>query len=216
MLATVMGNVYQFRPKPQAAPESIAETPVAPEDALDQLRYIRETMARATSFTAVPGWGGALMGLSALIAAPVAAQQPTVERWLGVWLGEACLAVLVGSWALDRKARRARQAVFSGPGRKFALSFAPPVFVGALLSAVFYRLGLSHHLPGLLLLLYGTGVVTGGAFSVPAVPSMGLCFMALGAAALFSPMGWGNWYMAAGFGVLHIIFGVIIARRYGG
>lgn len=213
-----MGQLYQFRPNPQTpAPLPPDDAPDTPQEtAFDQLRYIRETMARASSFTAVPGWGGVAMGITALLAAVYAAQQPTSARWLRVWLAEACCAVVIGSISLHRKARRAQQPIFSGAGRKFALSFAPPVFVGALLTIVLWRNGLGSYLPGLWLLLYGTGVVTGGAFSVPAVPVMGFFFMVLGTAATFSPNFLGNWYLAAGFGLLHIIFGCNIARRYGG
>lgn len=183
--------------------------------AMDNLRFIRETMERAASFTAVPGWGGVLMGITALGAALTAARQPATT-WLVTWLAEALLACLIGTWAVSRKAHAAKMPLFSGPGRNFALSFFSPMLVGALLTVVLYRAGLVSAIPGTWLLMYGTGVVTGGAFSVKIVPVMGLCFMLLGAVALFCPASWGDYFMAAGFGGLQIIFGIIIARRYGG
>jgi hypothetical protein len=184
--------------------------------AADNLRYIRETMERAGSFTAVPGWGGVAIGVTAIAAAYLAAQQRTPRAWLGVWLAEALLAVAIAVVATLWKARAAKMPLLSGPGRKFALSFAPPLLVGALLTVALVQAGYEAVLPGMWLLLYGTAVVTGGAFSVRVVPVMGLCFVGAGAAALFAPASWGNWFMAAGFGGLQIIFGFVIARRYGG
>jgi hypothetical protein len=184
--------------------------------AADNLRYIREAMERAGEFTAVPGWGGVAMGATALLAALWAARQTTPRLWLAVWLVEAALAVTIAATSAARKSHRARMPLFSGPGRKFALSFAPPILVGALLTVVLFRAGLVTALPGTWLVLYGTAVVTGGAFSVRIVPVMGLCFMALGVAAFFSPERWNDSFMAAGFGGLQIIFGMIIAKRYGG
>ena len=184
--------------------------------ALDNLRFIRQTMERAGSFTAVPGWGQVAVGVSALGAALLAARQPTSELWLAVWLGEAVVALAIGGWTLMRKAYAVNDPILSGPGRRFGLSFLPPMVVGGLLTAALYRAGFASALPGTWLLLYGTAFATGGAFSVRIVPLEGVCFMAAGAVALFGPHAWGNWCMAAGFGGLHIVFGTIIARRYGG
>ena len=184
--------------------------------AAEHLRYIRETMESAAEFTAVPGWGGVTMGLTALAAAFLAAHQHSPRGWIAIWLFEVFVAVAIAAPAAASKARRGTSSLFSGPGRKFVLSFAPAIVVGGLLTLALFQLGAFSALPGLWLLLYGTAVVTGGAFSVRAVPIMGMCLMALGAAALFAPATWGNAFMAAGFGLVQIAFGVWIALKHGG
>jgi hypothetical protein len=192
------------------------KTPDLQDRAMDNLRYIRTTMERAGSFTAVPGWGNVALGVTALGAAQVATRQPSAERWLTVWLAEALVALGIGLWSMHRKARAARSSLFSGTGRQFLLSLFPPMVAGALLTLVFYHRDLMDLLPPLWLLLYGTGVVTGGAFSVRIVPIMGLGFIALAGLAFLASPSWGDPFMAAGFGGLHILFGFIIARKYGG
>ena len=202
-------------PNPQISAKT--EEPVAlHERAMDNLRFIRETMERASAFTGISGWGQVAIGVTALIATPVSAQQPTFKAWLMVWFAEGLVALLIAGWSIDRKARAAQLPLLAGPGRKVAFSLSPPLLVGAVLTVVLYRAGLTNAIPGVWLLLYGTGVVTGGMFSVTVVPIMGICFMTLGALALFLPPAFANWFLAAGFGGLHIIFGIVIARRYGG
>jgi hypothetical protein len=201
---------------PERVPSRSTEDPALHVRAMDNLSFIRQTMERATAFTAVPGWGGVGMGLLALGAAAIAETRLTRTEWLVTWLATSGLGLTLGGWTMTAKARRAGTTVFSYSGRRFVLSYVPPLLVGGLLTGMLVRAGLWSALPGTWLLLYGTGVVTGGAFSVRVVPLMGLCFMALGAVALFAPPAWGNFLMAAGFGVLHIVFGLIIARRYGG
>jgi len=184
--------------------------------AIENLRYIRETMERAGAFTAVPGWGGVLMGVSALAAAVISGPPDDTTRWVAVWLIDAVVAVVIALAATAWKARISGVSLFGVPALRFALAFAPPLVAGMVLTPVFVMMGLMARLPGCWLLNYGTAVATGGAFSVRIVPIMGLCFMTLGVVAFGAPAAWGHWLMAAGFGGLHIAFGLIIARRYGG
>jgi hypothetical protein len=186
--------------------------------AADNLRFIRETMERAGSFTAVPGWGGMVMGVSAVGTAfwANAAGPAGSPAWLRVWLIELSVAVVVGAVGIVMKARRFGVPLFRGAARKFGLSLAPPLLVGGVLTVALTRWGITESLPGVWMLLYGSGVATGGAFSVRAVPVLGVLFMVAGSITLFLPVAWGDWLMAASFGGLHIIFGWIIARRYGG
>lgn len=203
-----------------SAPPRTPESPVEPAPldlrAMDNLSFIRAAIERAGSFTAVSGRGQVAVGVTALAAAWIAARQPSTERWVLVWVAEAFLALLISAWTIAKKARAADLSLFTGATRKFALSFGLPIVMGALLTLPVLRSGASGLIPGLWLLLYGTGIVTGGLFSVRVVPVMGLCFLLLGAAALYGPEAWGDPLMAGGFGGVHILFGVVIARRYGG
>jgi hypothetical protein len=189
--------------------------------ALDNLQYIRETMERAGSFTAVPGWGGLAMGVTALAAAAFASHATSREIWLAIWLVEGALAIAVGVFAMWHKSRAAGLPFWSAPARKFLFSFLPPLLAGAILTLTLWRGDAIAAIPGVWLMLYGVGVMTGGAFSVPAIPVMGACFLAEGAAAsLLLPntasMVWADVWLGGGFGGLHVLFGAIVARRYGG
>jgi hypothetical protein len=184
--------------------------------AAENLRYIRDAMERASAFTAVPGWGGMGMGVTALVASVVAARVEPGVAWLQVWLAEAVVASLIGLATMVWKARRAGVSLVRGAGRRFALSFAPPVLVGAVLTFALARAGAWDLLPATWLLTYGAAVLTGGTFSVPVVPVLGMCFMVTGVVAAVGPAAWGDALLGLGFGVLEIGFGAYIARRHGG
>ena len=197
-------------------PLSTGEPPALHDRARDNLQFIRETMERAGAFTAISGQGMMAIGVLATAAAWIAARQPTRRGWLATWLAAAGFSAIVSLWAIVRKARDTGTPLLSGPGRKLVLGFSPPILVGALLTVALYRAGLDGILPGMWLLLYGTAVVCGGTFSVPIVPVMGVCFMALGAIAVLAPGAWGGRELAGGFGGFHLVFGAAIAWRYGG
>lgn len=205
--------------KPNAAAANEKETGKAvniSDRAIDNLAFIRETMERSVHFTAVPGYGGMLMGVTAVGAAYIASTQANLRDWLIVWLVEAALAFSIGLLAMWQKAKIAGGPLVSTPAKKFAIGFAPPLIAGVAITLGLWRYEHYEMMAPIWMLCYGASVVCGGAYSVRVIPVMGWCFMVLGAAAFALPAVYGNWLMAASFGVLHIIFGGVIARRYGG
>ena len=205
-----MGKLQAIKRDETAEPVRLSDR------AEENLQFIRETIERSTHFTAVPGYGGALMGVTAIVAAYIAAQQIYLRDWLIVWLTEAFLAFAIGLLAMWQKSKIAKTSLFSVPARKFAFGLLPPLFCGVAITLGLWRFEHYEMMAPVWMLLYGAAVVTGGAFSVRIVPVMGWMFMAIGAAAFALPASFGNILMGASFGLLHIVFGLIIARRYGG
>ena len=206
-----MTKIHPIRPMP---PEE--EPGELHARAMENLRFIRETMQRAGSFTAVSGWGQVVIGVTAFLAAWLASRQDSPVNWLATWSVAAVTSAAIGVLTSAMKARAVGESVRSGPGRKFIVSLAPPLFAGAVLTAVLFAAGMHAILPGMWLMLFGVGIISAGSYSVRVVPVMGSLFMAVGMVALVAPAAWGDAFMAAGFGGLHVVFGILIARRYGG
>ena len=203
-------------------PPSSSTRPRAPEApalharAMADLRFIRETMENASAFSTFSGFGLALVGSVATVAGLVARAQSTRPRWLLTWILAAAVSAVAGGVSTAWKTRALERPLIPGPSRKFGLSLAPALFAGMLLTAVLAGAGLFDLLPGVWLLLYGAGLVAAGAWSVKIVPAIGMAFMAFGTAALLLPPAWGDWLLIAGFGGLHLAFGVIVGWRHGG
>lgn len=199
----------------QTFPSPQVDPPALHVHAANDLRFIRQTMERSSRFTAVPGWGTIAMGATALLTAGLV-------MWFGpenpftFWTIEAVPAVAIGFVSMAYKARLVKDSLFSNSGGRFMLNLFVPIAAGVPLTFVLYQRGLEDLLPGLWLLLYGIGVVTGGAFSVRVVPIMGFCFMLTGIASIFAAPHWGNLFLATGFGLIHILFGSIIVWKHGG
>jgi hypothetical protein len=200
---------------PRRAGEPAAVTSFG-QHAEESLQFIRRTMERSSTFTAVPGLGGAGMGAIGLAAAVLAANQSSAQRWLVVWLVAAAVALAIGVTSMWRKAARLGAPLTGAVGRRFAMSLAAPLVAGTALTWGAWMNGDWALMPPVWLLLYGTGALAGGVFTVAAVRLLGLAFMALGVAALVTPPSWGNVWLGLGFGGLQLLFGLYIARRHGG
>ena len=187
------------------------------QHAVDDLRFIREAMERAGSFTSIPGWGGMLIGATAIAASALGAGPLSSPRaWLTVWLLEASVAAVIGAATMALKARRTQSPFMSGAARRFFISYGAPMFAGAALSVALIRRDHLETLPAVWLLLYGCAFVSSGAFSLRVIPIMGVAFMILGVCAIPLQLPAGNVILGAGFGGLHLIFGFIIGRNHGG
>lgn len=186
------------------------------DHALNNLRYIREAMERATAFTSIPGWGGVAVGITAIAAAVIAGQATFASSWLRIWLAEAVLAAVIAFVTMARKASRLGVSFHGAAARRFFVSYFAPIVACAVLTIFLARHGFHDAMPAAWLLSYGASIISSGAYSIPVVPVMGICFMLLGIAACFVPFAAGNVLLGAGFGGLHVVFGWVIARRYGG
>lgn len=184
--------------------------------AADNLHFIRQAMERTNTFTSIPGAGGVGMGVIGLVASVVAARQPSGDRWLAAWLISAAAAAIVGLIAMALKAKRGGATLTGATARRFAMGMAAPFVAGAAITYELWAVRNFTVMAPAWLLLYGAGVLTGGIFSVPVVRAIGVCFMALGIAAIVTPPEWGNMWLAIGFGGLHVGFGTYIARNHGG
>jgi hypothetical protein len=184
--------------------------------AADNLRFIRQTMERSATFTAIPGAGGALMGAVGLAAAVVASRQPTGDRWLLTWLGAAAVAAVVGLIAMAQKARHAGSDLTGGNARRFAVGMAAPFVAGAAITYALWGMRAFSAMPPVWLLLYGAGLLTGGQYSILIVRGIGMIFMALGLLSVVTPPEWGNVWLGVGFGAVQLGFGFYIARHHGG
>lgn len=205
-----MAPVLPIRPRRDSSPD-------INDRAMDNLRFIRETMEAAGTFTALSGWGQVVMGITAIAAALIAATQAeSPTTWLSIWLAEACIAGCISVASMTIKSHAASIPVFSGPIRKLVLSFSPPIAAGSILTVAMHSVGAMGQVPAMWMLLYGAGVISAGTYSVTIVPFMGAAFMLAGVITLIAPASWATAMLIASFGGLHILFGILIARRHGG
>ena len=150
------------------------------------------------------------------IGACIVAQPLAGRAWLAAWLGEAALAAVIGAVTVAMKGRRAGTSFTTPAAKRFFIGYLAPMLAGAIVTVALYRAGAFAAMPATWLLLYGTAFVSSGAFSIRVIPVMGVCFMLLGLAAAFVPFAVANALLGCGFGGLHVVFGILIARRYGG
>jgi hypothetical protein len=202
--------------RPSAVLPIQPEAPASVESrALGTLAFIRASIESSSSMD-VPGMAGIVMGIIGVLAAVVVSLPRWSADWLGIWLVAAAVAFLLGGTLVARQVAWRGHARYLGPARRFALCLGPALLAGAILTAALWSTGAAAVIPGMWLLLYGCAVLSASTVTAAAVSrllcTMGALFVALGTATFFLPAAAHTVMLGLGFGVLHIIFGVLIGR----
>ena len=183
--------------------------------ALGTLQYIRASMD-AAGLLAVPGSAGVAMGAVGLLATLLVALPAFAPYLFEVWLAAGVVAFVCGSALMVHQALRRGATLYRGPARRFLLCLAPPLLAGAVLTWTLWRYGVERMVPGTWLLLYGCAVAAAGTMTIRPVSIMGGLFVLLGVVTLQLPLSVANVMLGAGFGGLHLTFGILIGRmRHG-
>jgi hypothetical protein len=200
---------------PQRRTLSSKPTPID-AGAVENLRYIRDTIEAAGTFTTVPGKGCIAMGITALTAAALELAPGLASAWLQIWVGAAIMASACALFFMEEKAKAQGLSLRRAVARRFFMTMVPAFVAGGVLTAALVGDVPRSSITGIWLLLYGCGLAACGVFAIPAVLAAGLAFMAFGTVALGLPSPWSPGILALGFGGLHIALGVIILRDHGG
>lgn len=199
----------------------------------DDLEAIRSMMERSTKFISLSGLSGVIAGLAAIAGAAVAWYVINDRQTWGEFLkalssGEAknsgtrliadalivlIIAVATAMLLSGRKARRQGLSVWSPASRMMLMNLMVPLASGGLFIAILIIHGLFAMIVPAMLIFYGLALVNAGKFTFGEIFYLGLCEIVTGlAAALFPDHGLFFWMF--GFGILHIVYGLFMYRKY--
>lgn len=184
--------------------------------AAENLRYIRNTIEAAQTFTTVPGKGCIAMGIAAIAASVLEGIPALSAHWLPIWLTAAVLSCAIALYFMEQKARMQGLSLRRTVATRFFLTLTPAFVAGGILTVALTDIVGRDIIAGIWLLLYGVGIAACGLFSIPVVLIAGFAFMGLGTVALAAPAGWAPWLLGAGFGGIHLLLGGLIVKDHGG
>lgn len=161
---------------------------------------------------AVPGSAGIVLGTIALMAAALCLAPGLHKYWLGIWLSAALLGAVLGSILIVRESSLRELRLVGTPLLKFALCLSPSLGAGLVMTAVHWFGGNQHAIPGTWLLLYGCALLTASSATTRVIAALGALFVLFGLTALLLPDDLQLLMLGAGFGGLHVAFGILIAR----
>jgi len=203
-----------MRPAEQLQESGVTES--IGSGAAAHLRFIRNTIEAAQTFTTVPGKGCIAMGIAAISASILEGIPSLAPHWLPIWLTAAVLSCAVALFFMEKKARVQGLSLRRAVATRFFLTLAPAFMAGGILTVALTDTVGREVIAGIWLMLYGVGIAACGLFSIPIVLIAGFAFMGFGTVALAAPTAWAPWLLGAGFGGVHLVLGSLIIRDHGG
>lgn len=198
------------------------------KDLFKELGEIRLLMEKSSKFVSISGLSGVLIGCYALLGTllgyyAIASPETVINRFtsgltiptffLIVALLILTLSLLTGWLMARKKAKKNRQSIWNITSKSLLFAVSIPLITGGVLALLLLSQGYYHLIAGILLIFYGLALAAGSIYTFTEVKWLGILEICLGLMAVCLPnhglMLWG-----LGFGVLHIIYGFIVYKKY--
>ena len=206
---------------------------------LETLYEIRNIMERSVRFISLSGWSGIWAGLTAIAGAYAAYQwltpdilshnfmvQPVSQKgdafcFCGANLYRPLIlavtifiVALAGAYYFTmRKVKAQGGTLWNTASRSMFKAMAMPLIAGAIFCLGFMEYGHGIYLAPACLIFYGLALYNGSRYTLSEIRYLGMLEMLLGCICLFMP-GYGLYFWTAGFGLLHILYGIIMWNKY--
>lgn len=200
----------------------------AEKESLQQLQEIRSLMERSTRFIS-------LSGLSGIIAGGIALAGASLQYWYMARQGRyfstvrvnnefvtftlvnfsavLVLALCSAYYFTQKKAQKNNQSLWDNTSQRLLINLAIPLLCGGLFCGVLYYYRFIGLLAPASLIFYGLALVNGSNFTLRDIRYLGITEIILGFIAAFN-IGYGLLFWAVGFGVLHIVYGIVMYYKY--
>ncbi len=199
------------------------------EKYLDDLSEIRKIMSRSARFISLSGLSGVSTGVIALAGALLAHQLvfryhdylvdkavrinvESLSTLLLIALGTLFFSVVSAVWFTGRKSRKENQRVWDDQARRLLINLLIPLITGGILCLVLLFKGYVGFVPALTLIFYGLALVNGSHYTFSHIRYLGITEIVLGLAA-FLFIGQSLYLWMLGFGVVQMIYGLMIQRK---
>lgn len=192
------------------------------KDYLNDIREIKQLMNRSSRFLSLSGLSGILAGIYALVGAtigyffilPKSGDYLTVHSFnfrlmLTLLAGILILSVATAIFLTTQKAKKNGEKIWDSTTKKLLIAFLIPFTTGAIY--ILIKLNSQHYglTASLMLIFYGLSLVNASKYTLGNIQYLGYAQLLLGLLCAILP-GYGLWFWTAGFGICHIIYGIVM------